>query len=174
MQQKGTLCKHVQKWSTPCKQSRRAQLPRIEVGPDLQHQCVWKALGAHLQHNFKRSAPGAYQSEIHWTSWRTPSKKLEIPSPKYWCHNRDQLMAQTWELLVKRSSVWSTRTELWTMKCSWSKDWKKPILSLYLLKKFKLVPEDSVTECPTMFNTVHGAELDNLLNKYSELFDGKC
>ena len=57
---------------------------------------------------------------------------------------------------------------------------EKPILSLYLLKKFKLVPEDFphgeilVTESPTTFNTGHGAELDNLLNKYSELFDGKC
>ncbi len=58
---------------------------------------------------------------------------------------------------------------------------ESPILSRNLLKKFRLIPEDfphvqiaAVSESPKTFNTGNGPELDNLLNKYSVLFDGKC
>ena len=62
------------------------------------------------------------------------------------------------------------------------KNLKSPILSLKMLKQFKLVPADfphvqisAVSETPAeKFNTGHGPELDNLLNTYSVLFDGKC
>ena len=58
---------------------------------------------------------------------------------------------------------------------------ESPILSRNLLKKFRLIPEDfphvqiaAVSDSLTTFNTGNGPELDNLLNKYSVLFDGKC
>jgi predicted aspartyl protease len=62
---------------------------------------------------------------------------------------------------------------------------EKPILSLAMLKKMKLVPEnfphaqvaaaalDEQVEPAPVF-TGRGPELDGLMNKYAQLFDGKC